>query len=1018
MTTQNIPVSQFPVAITLDGTEEVPIVQGGVTKRTTTGSIGNTASGFVPTSREINTEAGLSGGGPLTGDLDLSFTPSTLPDLIAMGVADQFVINQQISSDPKRVTFPNSMKALTGLTTLSFPSLTNDYLIINHAADGLTYKISPSTLGIAVGNVPAGGTTGQILAKESNADYDTLWANPGITLNALSIAANPTGSTNLSESVTIGSTLAFVGTSLQTLALTSDITAAANSFVTTVSAIHGNTVTGTTGTVNVVFSNSPSLVTPALGVATATSLAIGGASIGTDALAVTGTTTISSTVTGGTFVPTLNSIPTDGIYLNAAGQVAFAAGSTRIFFINSAGLLMANASGATLTSTAATATGPTIVPRRSDSGTGVGSAAGASLSLIASSVEQLRVNNGSIYVGGAATGANASAVAPTVSGALSTGTATNPDLVFQTGVKTTTGSTQATATTALTIKGETQQLQAIVGALGTPAYSFTGQSAIGLYAASTGLFVGTTANYSWQFNTGGLLYGLFNGAQRSAINLQAGSGEDLGLIPGTGGSVSFTGVGTVNFTEPANNVLQHGAADAAVAVAQTIRVQSVVAGTSAANGANWTLIGSLPTGTGTSGDIIFQTGVKTGSGTTQGTATTALTIKGETQVLIPAGVVQSGITFSGASSIQYSATSATTSGFGINANGTYFYSGGTSVASIGTGAHGINISATDVFGIVNSGGADTGTVDTAISRASAGIFQIGTSASSPNASGSLNLTNLTASGVLVTGANSGTNGQITLNGSTSGSCTLKVAAAAGTATNFQLPINNGSNTFVLQTDGSGNTSWVASAGGGTVTTVSVASSNGFAGTVATATTTPVITLSTSITGTLQGNGTAISASKVTLTQPATGSTLTIVDGKTLTVNNTLTLAGTDSTTMTFPGTSSTVLTTGNSATTTVGYLFTSFNGGTVSSGTVTPAAASGNYQYYTNNGAHTLAAPAADSAIDILITNGASAGAITFSGFTVGANTGSPLTTTNTNKFIISIRRVNSISTYSIYALQ
>jgi hypothetical protein len=48
-------------------------------------------------------------------------------------------------------------------------------------------------------------------------------------------------------------------------------------------------------------------------------------------------------------------------------------------------------------------------------------------------------------------------------------------------------------------------------------------------------------------------------------------------------------------------------------------------------------------------------------------------------------------------------------------------------------------------------------------------------------------------------------------------------------------------------------------GAGTVTTVSVVSANGFAGTVANATTTPAITLSTSITGILKGNGTAISA---------------------------------------------------------------------------------------------------------------------------------------------------------------
>lgn len=83
----------------------------------------------------------------------------------------------------------------------------------------------------------------------------------------------------------------------------------------------------------------------------------------------------------------------------------------------------------------------------------------------------------------------------------------------------------------------------------------------------------------------------------------------------------------------------------------------------------------------------------------------------------------------------------------------------------------------------------------------------------------------------------------------------------------------------------------------TVSSISVVSANGMAGTVATATTTPAITLTTTVTGTLQGNGTGISASKVTLTQPATGSTLTIIDGKTLTSSATLTLTGTDGSTL-------------------------------------------------------------------------------------------------------------------------
>lgn len=52
--------------------------------------------------------------------------------------------------------------------------------------------------------------------------------------------------------------------------------------------------------------------------------------------------------------------------------------------------------------------------------------------------------------------------------------------------------------------------------------------------------------------------------------------------------------------------------------------------------------------------------------------------------------------------------------------------------------------------------------------------------------------------------------------------------------------------------------------------------------------------------------TAISINKVALTQPATAATLTILNNKTLTVNKSLTLEGTDSTVMTFPTTSATI----------------------------------------------------------------------------------------------------------------
>ena len=108
-----------------------------------------------------------------------------------------------------------------------------------------------------------------------------------------------------------------------------------------------------------------------------------------------------------------------------------------------------------------------------------------------------------------------------------------------------------------------------------------------------------------------------------------------------------------------------------------------------------------------------------------------------------------------------------------------------------------------------------------------------------------------------------------------------------------------------------------------------------------------------------------------------------------------------------------------SQTLTGGFRFTPYNGGTLTAGqTFTPNAYNGNYQYYINSGAHTFAAPANDCAIDVLVTNSGTAGAITFSGFTVGLNVGDALTAAATNKFLISIRRINATSTYIIKALQ
>lgn len=96
----------------------------------------------------------------------------------------------------------------------------------------------------------------------------------------------------------------------------------------------------------------------------------------------------------------------------------------------------------------------------------------------------------------------------------------------------------------------------------------------------------------------------------------------------------------------------------------------------------------------------------------------------------------------------------------------------------------------------------------------------------------------------------------------------------------------------LAFDSAGNLITTSGTGGGggtgTVTTVSVVSANGFAGTVANATTTPAITLTTSITGVLKGNGTAISAA--VLDTDYVSKNIYTADG-TLGGNRTITMSG-------------------------------------------------------------------------------------------------------------------------------
>ena len=152
------------------------------------------------------------------------------------------------------------------------------------------------------------------------------------------------------------------------------------------------------------------------------------------------------------------------------------------------------------------------------------------------------------------------------------------------------------------------------------------------------------------------------------------------------------------------------------------------------------------------------------------------------------------------------------------------------------------LAGTEVVPIVQSGV----TKKVAVSAIGGGVTSVGISApafltvggSPVTTSGTLALT---YSGTALPVANGGT-------GQTS----------ANAALNALLPSQSGQSGNVLTTNGT-NTSWITASGTGTVQSVSVSTANGFAGTVANATTTPAITLTTSVTGVLKGNGSAISA---------------------------------------------------------------------------------------------------------------------------------------------------------------
>jgi hypothetical protein len=327
---------------------------------------------------------------------------------------------------------------------------------------------------------------------------------------------------------------------------------------------------------------------------------------------------------------------------------------------------------------------------------------------------------------------------------------------------------------------------------------------------------------------------------------QAGTG--LNLSPATTFNISNTGVVAATYgsssSVPSIAVNAQGqitsASNTAIAIDGN-QITSGTVGSSYINGSytgitgvgtltagtwNANTIGAGYGGTGlnsyTSGDIIYATGSTSLSKLGIGSSGYVLTSGGSA----PQYVAQSTLSVGSAS------TATTATNLAGGANGSLPYqtgSGATTFLAAGTDGYVLTLASGVPTWAASSGGVSS--------------FQTNLSGLTPNTS---TTGAITLSGTL--GATSGGTSQ-----STYATGDILYASASNTLSKLTI----GSSNQVLQVVGGVPTWQTLSTGSGTVTDVSVSSANGFAGTVATSTTTPVITLTTSITGVLKGSAGAL-----------------------------------------------------------------------------------------------------------------------------------------------------------------